>query len=81
MSYLPLFSRDFSLAFVMLRISCLVCCYENWFDLLWEKNVLVIEKNVCKFEAKGWEFAKFEITRTIYLDSEMSEQFLKQNTF
>ena len=34
MSYLSLFSRDFSLAFVMLSISYLVCCYENWSDLL-----------------------------------------------
>ena len=55
----PVFSRDFSLVFVLLRISC----YANWPDLLWEKIVLVIEKNFCKFEAKGWEFAKFEITK------------------
>ena len=33
----------------------MVFCYQNCFDLLWEKNVLVIEKN---FEAEGWEFAK-----------------------
>ena len=32
-----------------------------------------MEKNFVKVEAEGQEF---EVTRTIYLDSEMSEQFL-----
>ena len=41
------------------------------------KIVLVIKKN---FEPEGREFANFfEITRTIYLNSERSVQFLKQN--
>ena len=32
-----------------------------------KKNVLMIEKELLKFEADGQEFAKkFEITRTIY---------------
>ena len=34
----------------------MVFCCQNCSDLLWEKVVLVIEKN---FEAEGWEFAKF----------------------
>ena len=35
------------------------------------------EKLLMKFEAEGREFAKFfEITRTIYSNSERSEQFL-----
>ena len=41
--------------------------YQNCSDLLWEKNVLVIDKNFCK---------TFEITRTIYSNSKRSEQFL-----
>ena len=32
----------------------------KFFDLLWEKIVLVIEKNL-KFEAEGREFAKFSV--------------------
>ena len=51
----------------------MVFCYQNCSDLLWEKIVLVIEK----FEDEGWEFdKKFEITRTIYSNSERLEQFL-----
>ena len=34
------------------------CCFENCSDLLWEKKILVIKKNFCKFEADGREFAK-----------------------
>ena len=36
-----------------------------------------------KFEAENLEFVKkyCEITRTMYLNSERSEQFLEQNTF
>ena len=36
----------------------MVFCYQNCSDLLWEKIVLVIEKNL-KFEAEGREFANF----------------------
>ena len=36
----------------------MVFCYKNWFDLLSEKIVLVIEKDL-KFEAEGREFAKY----------------------
>ena len=52
----------------------LVFCYRNCSDLLWEKIVLVIEKT---FEIRGWRsriFKYFEITRTIYSNSERSEQ-------
>jgi hypothetical protein len=34
-----------------------------------------------KFEAEGQDFAKFEITRTIYSNSESSEQFLSTECF
>ena len=36
----------------------LVFCYQHCFDLLWQKNVLVIQKKILKIEAEGWEFAK-----------------------
>ena len=45
---------------VKTQISEMVFCYQNCSDLLWEKIVLVIEKI-------------FEITRTIYSNSERSE--------
>ena len=51
----------------------MVFCYHNRFDLLWEKNV------VAKFEIRAWKpkICKiFEITRTIYLTSERSDQLL-----
>ena len=49
-------------------------------NYIWEKIVLVIEKTLLKFEAKGQELANFlEITRTIYSKKEMSVQFLNQN--
>ena len=54
----------------------MVFCYQNCSDLLWEKIVLVIEKNW------GWRpriFKIFEVTRTIYSNSERSEQFLVNN--
>ena len=37
----------------------MVFCYQNCFDLLWERNVLVIEKTLLKCEAEGREFSKF----------------------
>ena len=43
-------------------------CYQNCSDLLWEKIVLMIEKN-------------FEITVTIHSNSEKSEQFLITECF
>ena len=49
----------------------LVFCYQNCSDLLWENIVLVIEKN-CKI---------FENTKTIYSNSERSEQFLVTECF
>ena len=59
----------------------MVFCYQNCSDLLWEKNDLVIEKT---FEIRGWRpriWNLFEITRTIYSDSERSEQFLVTECF
>ena len=54
----------------------LVFCYQNCSALLWEKNVIVIETI---FEIRSWRpriCKNFEITRTIYSNSERSEQFL-----
>ena len=60
----------------------MVFCYQNCSDLLWENIVLVIVKKNLKFEAEGGEFAKkFEITRTIYSNSERAEQFLVTECF
>ena len=36
----------------------IVFCYQNCSDLLWEKNVLVIEKCFCKFSAFSLKFQK-----------------------
>ena len=36
----------------------LVFCFQNCSDLLWEKNVIVIEKNFRYLRLKAWEFAK-----------------------
>ena len=33
--------------------------FENCSDQMWEKIVLVIEKNICKFEAEGQKLATF----------------------
>ena len=46
------------------------------------KNCSIDREKLLKLEAEGREFAKnFEITRTIYSNSEMSKQFLSQNAF
>ena len=50
---------------VMVTNAEMVFCYQNCSDLLWEKIVLVSEKNI----------------RTIYLRSERSEHFFKLNAF
>ena len=60
----------------------LVFCYQNCTDLLWEKIVLVIQKKL--FEIRGWrsQICKmFEITRTIYSNSERSEKILVTECF
>ena len=62
-------------------IKTMVFCYQNCSDLLWQKIVLVIEKT---FEIRGWRprICKiFEITRTIYSNSERPEQFLVTECF
>ena len=56
----------------------MVFCYQNFSDLLWEKNDLVIEKILLKLEAEGWSF---KITRTIFSNSKMSEQVLVKECF
>ena len=47
-----------------------------------KKNVLMIEKIFCRFEVEGQEFSKFlRFLYQSYSNNEMSEQFLKQNTY
>ena len=58
----------------------MVFCYQNCSDLLWEKIVLVIEKNFRSLRLKA-ENKIFEITWTIYSNSEMSEQYLVTECF
>ena len=43
----------------MVLSKVMVFCYQNFSDILWEKNVLETEKNFLKFEAEGQEFANF----------------------
>ena len=55
--------------------------FKKWYFVT--KIVLTYcEKKLLKFEAEGREFAKmFDITRTIYSNSERSEQFLVTECF
>ena len=57
----------------------MVFCYQNCSDLLWEKNCSSDQENLLKFEAEVLQH--FEITRTIYSNSEWSEQFLVTECF
>ena len=57
----------------------MVFCYQNCSDLLWEKIVLVIEKKIWGWRPRTCKF--FEITRTIYSNSERSEIFLITECF
>ena len=59
----------------------IVFCYQNCSDLLREKIVLVIEKNFWNSRLKAENLQIFEITRTIYSNSERSEQFLVTECF
>ena len=60
----------------------MVFCYQNCSDILWEKNVLVIEKNFLNSRLKAENLQKkVEITRAIYSNSERSEQFLVTECF
>ena len=63
------------------RCVVLVFCYQNCSDLLWEKIVLVIEKKIWNSRLKAENCKIFEITRTIYSNSERSEQFLVTECF
>ena len=47
----------------------------NCSDLLWEKIVVVIEKNFWNSRLKAENFQNFEVTCTIYSSSESSEHF------
>ena len=56
----------------------LAFCFQNCSDILWEKIVLVIKKNVWNLRLN---VKNFEMTRQIHSNNEMSVQFLKLNTF
>ena len=43
----------FLVQFQKYRLSIMVFCFQNCFDLVWKKNVLVIEKNFWKIEAES----------------------------
>ena len=79
--------KNFTIIFLeknlhILNIQKMVFCFQNWSDLLWEKIGSSDWEKLLKFEAEGWEFALiFEITRTIYSNSERSEQFLVTECF
>ena len=59
----------------------MVFCYQNCSDLLWEKIVLVIEKNFWKFKAEGWVFANFLRSLKNYFNSERLEQLFETEYF
>ena len=59
----------------------MVFCYQNCFDLLWEKNVLVNEKIFWNSRLKAENLQSFEITRTIHSNSERSEECLVTECF
>ena len=59
----------------------MVFCYQNCSDLLWEKIVLLIKKNFWNSRLKAENLQIFEITRTIYSNSDRSEQFLVTTCF
>ena len=59
----------------------MVFCYQNCSDLLWEKIVPVIEKNLWNSRLKAKNLQKFEIARTICSNSERPEQFLVTECF
>ena len=62
-------------------LKTLVFCYQNCSDLLWQKIVLEIEKNFWNSRLKPRICKIFEITRTIYSNSERSEQCLETECF
>ena len=62
----------------------LVFLFEYCSDLLWEKIVLLFSDRENTFEIRGWRLGIckiFEITRTIFSNSERSEQFLVTEWF
>ena len=60
---------------IILILKEMAFCYRNCSDLLWEKIVLVIEKNFWNSRLKA------EIIRIIYSNSERSEQVLVTKCF
>ena len=66
---------------ISFNLVVLVFCYQKFSDLLWEKIVLVIEKNVWNSRLKAENLQIFEIIRTIYSNSERSEQVLVTECF
>ena len=62
----------------------MVFCYQICSDLLWKKMFYWSREKLLKFEIRGWRpkiWNSFEITRTIFSNSERSEQFLVTECF
>ena len=60
---------------------CALKHFLNSSDLLWDKIVLVIEKNFRNSRGKAENFENFEIIGTIYSNSESSGHFLVTECF
>jgi hypothetical protein len=67
----------FTCHFYFLRNALMVFCYQNCSDLLWDKIVIVIEKNFENLRLKAENLQNW----TIYSNSERSEQFLVTECF
>ena len=59
----------------------MVFCYQNCSDLLWEKIVLVIEKDFWNLRLKAENLQIFETTKSVGSNSERSEQYLVTECF
>ena len=69
------FRSDLQKSYQISGKTAMVFCYQNCSDLLWEKIVLVIERNLWNSRLQAENFQNFKITRTIwYSNSERSEQ-------
>ena len=55
--------------------------WEPFINWVWYFVPKIVREKVMKFKAEDWEFAKFEITRTIHSNSERSEWFLVTECF
>ena len=69
---LSLFCQIAAIFVFFCRSAEIVFCSQNCSDPLWEKKILVIEKNFWNKRMKAKNLQIFEVTRTIYSNSERS---------